>query len=73
MSEIEKDLNKEWKDKCDRLLSSAQEKHERAIADLLEEKEGLEENIKEMDKKVEYLYQKKTNIVGMNYLAFDIT
>ena len=45
-------MGREWKDKCERLLASAQEKHQRALQDLQEEKERVEDQLAAMEKKV---------------------
>ncbi|KAJ8300576.1 LOW QUALITY PROTEIN: hypothetical protein KUTeg_022095 [Tegillarca granosa] len=52
VSHVEEELNKEWKDKCERLLATAQEKHNRAIQDIKEEKEELENKVQELENKI---------------------
>jgi len=45
-------LNQNWKEKCDRLLTSAQEKHQRALADVTADKEAVEEKLRLLETKV---------------------
>ena len=52
VAEAEEEVGREWKDKCERLLASAQEKHQRALQDLQEEKERVEDQLAAMEKKV---------------------
>jgi len=52
LTQIEEDLNREWKEKSDRLLSSAQEKHQREIAEVNNEKAWLQEKLDSMESKV---------------------
>ena len=49
---MERDLNQEWKDKSDRLLASMQEKHNRALQDVKEEKAELERKVEDLENKV---------------------
>lgn len=52
ISQVEEELNKEWKEKCDRLLNAANEKHNRALLAMREEKEELEEKLSVLQNKV---------------------
>jgi len=52
VSQVEKEMNAEWKSKCDKLLATAQEKHNRALQDVKEEKEDLEQKITALQTKV---------------------
>ncbi|XP_033119102.1 FK506-binding protein 15-like isoform X4 [Anneissia japonica] len=45
ISQVEKEMEKQWRDKCDRLLLQAQEKHDRMYSDLKEEREELEKRL----------------------------
>ena len=52
---MEEELSKEWKEKTDRLLSAAQDKHQRALAEVQEERQQLETKLANMEAKVCYL------------------
>ena len=45
-------MNKEWKEKCDRLLAANTDKHNRALQGLREEKEEMEEKLADLQRKV---------------------
>jgi len=49
---LEEELNRSWKEKCDRLLTSAQEKHQRALAEVTADKETAEEKLRLLEIKV---------------------
>ena len=49
---MEADLNTEWQEKCNRLLSAAAEKHQRSINDTLEEKKRAEAKVTDLELKV---------------------
>lgn len=49
---MEEELTKEWKEKCDRLLSAANDKHNRALQALKEEKEEMEEKVAVLQNRV---------------------
>ena len=49
---MEEELNHDWKEKCDRLLSASLEKHKRELGDVVNEKKWLEEKLATMESKV---------------------
>nr|XP_022325943.1 FK506-binding protein 15-like isoform X2 [Crassostrea virginica] len=53
ISQVEEDLNKEWKEKCDRLLAANTDKHNRTLQGLREEKEEVEEKLADLQRKLE--------------------
>ena len=61
ISQIEEEINKDWKDKSDRLLAVATEKHNRALQAVVEEKQELETKVKQLENKV--CYRLKSHIV----------
>jgi len=52
LSELEEELNNTWKEKCDRLLSSAEERHHRALAEVTTDKNATEEKVRLLETKV---------------------
>lgn len=62
ISQVEEELNKEWKEKCDRLLNAANEKHNRALLAVREEKEELEEKLSVLQNKIQTM--KNENVSG---------
>ncbi|CAH1787108.1 unnamed protein product, partial [Owenia fusiformis] len=52
VSQVEAEITKEWKEKSERQLLAAEEKHKRAQADLNEEKQQLESKLKQLEDKV---------------------
>ena len=52
MSHIEQELENTWQEKLDRMLASANDRHQRALGDLQEEKASLEAKVKDMQEKV---------------------
>lgn len=62
ISQVEEELNKEWKEKCDRLLNAANEKHNRALLAVREEKEELEEKLSVLQDKIQTM--KNENVSG---------
>jgi len=52
LSQLEEELNQSWKEKCDRLLNSAQEKHERALAEVMADKQTAEDKLRLLESKV---------------------
>jgi len=49
---MEDELNQMWKEKCDRLLSSAEDKHQRALAEVVADKQAAEEKLHLLETKV---------------------
>lgn len=62
ISQVEEELNKEWKEKCDRLLNAANEKQNRALLAVREEKEELEEKLSVLQNKIQTM--KNENVSG---------
>ena len=56
VSQVEEELNKDWKEKCDHLLASAQEKHQRELQDVLSEKQLLKEKVEYLEKRVNIFF-----------------
>ncbi len=52
MSHIEAELERTWQEKLDRMLSAANERHQRALSDLQDDKQVLEAKVKEMQDRV---------------------
>lgn len=52
VSQVEEELNKDWKEKCDKLLATQQEKHKRAIQEVKQENEELQSTIQQLEQKV---------------------
>ncbi|XP_061184098.1 FK506-binding protein 15-like [Saccostrea echinata] len=52
VAEVEEELNREWKEKCDRLLTAANEKQNRALQAMKEEKDELEEKVAVLENKI---------------------
>ncbi|XP_074654380.1 FK506-binding protein 15-like isoform X2 [Tubulanus polymorphus] len=55
VSQIEQELNAEWQSKYDRLQTSLDDKHSRAIKELIEEKEQISQKYKDMEEKYDNL------------------
>ncbi|KAG2455910.1 FKB15 protein, partial [Polypterus senegalus] len=49
---VQAELESEWQSKCDRLVSAAQEEHSRAVAELTEQKDALQEKVTQLEDKV---------------------
>jgi len=52
VTQLEEELNHDWKEKCDRLVSAAQEKHQRELTEVVTEKKWLEEKVATLESKV---------------------
>jgi FK506-binding protein 15 len=52
LSQVEEQLNVQWKDKCDRMLNSAQDKHQRELDELNAERHQLEDKVSLLEAKV---------------------
>ena len=57
-SQIEAEINSDWQKKSDKLLAAAAEKHSRALTSVKEEKEELEAQIQELEKRVTMIFNK---------------
>ncbi len=51
VSHIEKELENTWQEKLDRMLASANDRHQRAMADVQEEKAALEAKVRDLQEK----------------------
>ncbi|XP_051787802.1 FK506-binding protein 15-like isoform X2 [Erpetoichthys calabaricus] len=49
---VQAELESEWQSKCDRLVSAAQEEHSRALAELTEQKDALQEKVTQLRDKL---------------------
>lgn len=49
---MEEDLERQWKEKCERLQSSLQDKHQRELLEMNSEKNLLEDKVKVLENKV---------------------
>lgn len=49
---MEEELNREWKEKCDKMMTAQQEKHKRALQEMRQENEELQTTIQQLEKKV---------------------
>ncbi|XP_039632093.1 FK506-binding protein 15-like isoform X2 [Polypterus senegalus] len=49
---VQAELESEWQSKCDRLVSAAQEEHSRAVAELTEQKDALQEKVTQLEDKL---------------------
>jgi hypothetical protein len=52
VSQVEEELSREWKEKCDKLVANQQVKHKRALLEVRQENEDLQSTIKQLEKKV---------------------
>ncbi|XP_064649384.1 FK506-binding protein 15-like isoform X2 [Lineus longissimus] len=64
LSQIEEELNSEWQAKYDKMLATTQEKHARAMLDVQEERQQLENRLVEMEEKHEKLQGQATTMKG---------
>jgi len=49
---MEEDLNRQWKEKSERIQSSLQDKHQREVMDMNNERQLLEDKVNLLEKKV---------------------
>ena len=54
VSQVEEELSREWKEKCDKLVANQQQKHKRALLEVRQENEDLQSTIKQLEKKVRF-------------------
>ncbi|XP_013394043.1 FK506-binding protein 15-like [Lingula anatina] len=52
VAQVEQELTQEWQQKCDRLVSQANDKHARALLEVKEEKQQLENTVQELQTKL---------------------
>ncbi|XP_041368693.1 FK506-binding protein 15-like isoform X1 [Gigantopelta aegis] len=53
VAKLEEDIAQEWQEKCDKLLKSAEEKHSRVVRDVEEDRDTLQQKIKELEAKIQ--------------------
>ncbi|CAC5419243.1 unnamed protein product [Mytilus coruscus] len=53
VSQVEEELNREWKEKCDKMMTAQQEKHKRALQEMRQENEELQTNVQQFEKKIQ--------------------
>ena len=53
VSQVEEELSREWKEKCDKLVANQQVKHKRALLEVRQENEDLQSTIKQLEKKIQ--------------------
>ncbi|CAG2236491.1 unnamed protein product [Mytilus edulis] len=53
VSQVEEELNREWKEKCDKMMTAQQEKHKRALQEMRQENEELQTTIQQLEKKIQ--------------------
>ena len=52
VSEIENELNEQWQKKCDRLVAASNDKHQRVLQQINEEKELLQDKARDLEMKL---------------------
>ncbi|ESP04504.1 hypothetical protein LOTGIDRAFT_170749 [Lottia gigantea] len=73
MSRIELEIEEQWQKKCDKLLTTANEKHSRALQDITEELDDLKQKLKESEHRVQTLrVSNNTNDEKINELEEEI-
>ncbi|KAL3872320.1 hypothetical protein ACJMK2_040252 [Sinanodonta woodiana] len=55
VTQMEEEITREWREKCDKLLATAQEKNNRILQEVKEEKAELEKKVEELENKVQQL------------------
>lgn len=55
LSQLQAELEEEWKGKCEQMLASAKEQHSRALAELIEQRDALQDNHTQLLEKVDKL------------------
>ncbi|XP_053379992.1 FK506-binding protein 15-like isoform X2 [Mercenaria mercenaria] len=53
ISQLEEEINKDWQGKSDRLLAVAAEKHNRALQNIVEEKQELETKVEQLENRIQ--------------------
>ncbi|XP_063345542.1 FK506-binding protein 15 isoform X2 [Pelmatolapia mariae] len=57
LSQLQAELEQEWKGKCSQMLASAKEQHSREVAELTEQREGLQDKLTQLQEKFTALKQ----------------
>lgn len=52
LSQLQAELEVEWKGKCERMLASAKEQHSRELAELTEQRDAVQNKISQLQDKV---------------------
>uniref|UniRef100_A0AAX7TUQ1 peptidylprolyl isomerase n=1 Tax=Astatotilapia calliptera TaxID=8154 RepID=A0AAX7TUQ1_ASTCA len=55
LSQLQAELEQEWKGKCSQMLASAKGQHSREVAELTEQREGLQDKLTQLQEKVHEL------------------
>lgn len=55
LSQLQADLEEEWKGKCEQMLTSAKERHSRELAELTEQRDALQDKFTQLQEKVHRL------------------
>uniref|UniRef100_A0A669DNK4 peptidylprolyl isomerase n=1 Tax=Oreochromis niloticus TaxID=8128 RepID=A0A669DNK4_ORENI len=61
LSQLQAELEQEWKSKCSQMLASAKEQHSRELAELTEQREGLQDKLTQDSEEHSLLQQHKQN------------
>lgn len=57
LSQLQAELEQEWKSKCSQMLASAKEQHSREVAELTEQREALQDKLTQLQEKFSALKQ----------------
>lgn len=57
LSQLQAELEQEWKSKCSQMLASAKEQHSREVAELAEQREALQDKLTQLQEKFSALKQ----------------
>lgn len=55
LSQMQAELEEEWKGKCEQMLASAKEQHSRELAELTEQRDALQDELTQLQEKVDKL------------------
>lgn len=53
LSQLQAELEDDWKAKCEQMLASADEQHTRQLAELTEQRDVLQEELNQLQQKVQ--------------------
>nr|XP_046241602.1 FK506-binding protein 15 isoform X3 [Scatophagus argus] len=59
LSQLQVELEAEWKGKCEQMLASAKEQHSRELAELTEQRDALQDKLTQLQEKVTVLKQSR--------------
>lgn len=57
LSQLQAELEVEWKGKCEQMLASAKEQHSRELAELTEQRDALQDKQTQLQEKVDKITQ----------------